>query len=284
LILPSVIAEALLQNLKLTVKSYTAIAGGCINNGGKILTQNGSYFIKWNDAERFPGMFEAEASGLKLLAATTSVRVPSVVVYSEADTFQFILLEFIEQAARSSSYWQDLGRSLAMLHRRTSPLFGLDHDNYIGSLHQHNKTTATWTDFLIHHRLEPQLELLSAPATLRRKFERLYRRLPDMFPIETPSLLHGDLWSGNIICDDRGNPCLIDPAVYFGHREMDIAFTHLFGGFDEDFYDTYKEVFPLQHGFEERVEVCNLYPLLVHANLFGGHYLTQIERIASRWS
>lgn len=282
--LPSVIEEALQKSLGLALKSFSPASGGCINNGGKISTSQGDLFIKWNDARKFPGMFETEAKGLKLLASADCIHVPSVVCVSVCDPYQFMVLEHIGQARPSAMYWRDLGRSLATVHRMTSPSFGLDHDNYIGSLPQVNGASTNWVEFFIDRRLEPQLAMLNASASIRRKFERLYTRLPQIFPVEHPSLLHGDLWSGNLIRDHRGHPCLIDPAVYFGHREMDLAFTRLFGGFDRDFYDTYKEVFPLQPGHAERLDVCNLYPLLVHANLFGGHYLMEIEEIVSRWT
>ena len=282
--LPVVVREVLQQKYNLNIQHVTSVPGGCINNGGRLTTHQGEYFIKWNSASKYPRMFSSEASGLKLLASAGCVRVPSVLFEGEQGEYQFIVMDFVVQRNASSSYWEDLGRGLAALHRVTSPMFGLDHDNYIGSLPQLNKQSDNWIDFYIHRRLEPQLAMLNASAGLRKKFETLYKKLPDVFPVEIPALLHGDLWSGNLIKDADGRPCLIDPAVYFGNREMELAFTRLFGGFDQRFYDTYKEVSPLQPGYLERVDVCNLYPLLVHANLFGGHYMLEIDEILAQWS
>jgi protein-ribulosamine 3-kinase len=280
---PAVVREVIQKKHNLTVQNFTPISGGCINNGGRLTTDQGTFFIKWNDASKYPRMFSAEAKGLQLLASSGCVRVPTVQFEGVEDEYQFIAMDFVAQGAASSSFWDDLGRSLAALHLVTSTSFGLDHDNYIGSLTQLNRQADDWIDFFIHKRLEPQLAMLNAPG-LRRRFEALYKKLPEIFPAEPPSLLHGDLWSGNLIKDATGRPCLIDPAVYFGNREMELAFTRLFGGFDRRFYDTYKEVYPLQPGFMERVGVCNLYPLLVHANLFGGHYMLEIEEILAQWS
>jgi protein-ribulosamine 3-kinase len=281
--LPAEVQQALTHRLG-TLKSFTPASGGCINNGGRLETSGGTVFVKWNDAQKFPGMFESESRGLQILEEADGVRVPGAVFHREAGRYQFITMEWIEPSRRSASYWEKLGSGLATLHQTTSKQFGLAHDNYIGSLPQHNEWLDSWTDFFIHRRIEPQLKMLNASSGLRKKFDALFKSLPDIFPNERPALLHGDLWGGNLITDDKGEPCLIDPAVHFGHREMELSFTRLFGGFDPRFYDTYKGVFPLHAGFEERVAICNLYPLLVHANLFGGHYLREIEDILSPWA
>jgi protein-ribulosamine 3-kinase len=282
-VLPGVVRDLINQTYKLTELNFTPVSGGCINNGGKLTTAQGTFFIKWNNAVKYPGMFRSEMEGLKRLASAGCVRVPAVQFESIAGDYQFIIMDFVEQRAASASFWEKLGRDLAALHRVTAAEFGLDHDNYIGSLPQSNRQSPDWIDFFTTRRLEPQLELLRASTALRRKFEQLYKRLPEIFPEEKPALLHGDLWSGNLIKDQTGNPCLIDPAIYYGHREIELAFTRLFGGFDNRFYDTYKEVFPLKPGFRDRVDVFNLYPLLVHANLFGGHYLLEIDEIVTHW-
>jgi protein-ribulosamine 3-kinase len=266
------------------VKSFTSVSGGCINHGGKLVTSDGEFFLKWNDAGRFPGMFEAEAKGLALLARHCGLRIPRAVCVGLTGNHQFILMEYMESKSTASRYWEELGRGLAQLHGVTATHFGLDHDNYIGSLLQRNKQELDWTEFFVQQRLEPQLQMLHAAPALRQKFDKLSSRLDSIFPDEKPSLIHGDLWSGNLIRDKDGLPCLIDPAVYYGHREMELAFTRLFGGFDRRFYDTYKEVFALEPGYEDRSDLCNLYPLLVHANLFGGHYMAQIEDILRRWA
>lgn len=282
--IPPAIQEAFRQKLGQQITRFNNVAGGCINHGGKVTTPDSVFFIKWNDAARFPGMFSTEARGLQLLADTKCIRVPLVAWCDQIDGYQYIVQEFIEPGQRRSTYWQDLGRALASLHKVTSSSFGLDHNNYIGSLPQNNQPANNWIDFFVHHRIEPQLQLLKASSMLRRRFESLFKNLSSIFPEEPPSLLHGDLWNGNLLVDEQGNPCVIDPAVYFGHREMELAFTMLFGGFASPFYDTYKEVFPVAPGFSDRVDIYNLYPLLVHANLFGGHYVAEMEEIVSRWA
>ncbi|SKC75935.1 fructosamine kinase family protein [Ohtaekwangia koreensis] len=269
------------------IKDFSFIAGGCINNGGKLSTSEGRYFLKWNDASKFPGMFEAEAKGLKKLSATQSIYIPEVIGVSEAEGYQFLLLEFIDQSSRSANYWKDLGQQLATLHRTSSLFFGLDHSNYIGSLPQTNATNSSWVDFFIHQRLQVQLKLAMqsglAEKSLLRNFDALYIKLPSLLPEEPPSLLHGDLWSGNVITSHNEAPCLIDPAVYFGHREMDLAMTQLFGGFNAEFLEAYHEEFPLLPEFHNRIDLYNLYPLLVHVNLFGSSYLAQVNSILKRF-
>ncbi|MFZ1692867.1 MAG: fructosamine kinase family protein, partial [Flavobacteriales bacterium] len=160
-------------------------------------------------------------------------------------------------------------------------------DNYIGSLKQVNTPAADWPSFFIHQRLEPQLRMARdakrVEAGMAFRFERLFAKLDQLITVEPPALLHGDLWSGNFICDANAQPVLIDPAVYYGHREMDIAMTKLFGGFDSGFYAAYNDAWPMERGWEERMDLCNLYPLLVHVNLFGGGYAAQVEAALRRF-
>jgi len=266
-----------------TLFDFSFLAGGCINSGGRLKTSHGDFFIKWNDALRFPRMFETEAAGLNKLRDASGLRIPRVVGAFEQDRYQGIVLEFVESRQRSSTYWQDLGYGLAALHRHSQPQFGLDYDNYIGSLPQHNALTVSWSQFFADQRLTPQLRMAVDSGRLggeaMRQFDALYKKLEGFFPDEKPALLHGDLWTGNVVVDDAGTPCLIDPAVYYGHREAELAFTHLFGGFEEAFYSAYAERFPLTPGFLERMDVYNLYPLLVHVNLFGGSYAAQVRSI-----
>jgi fructosamine-3-kinase len=229
-------------------------------------------------------MLQAEEKGLKILESAKAIRTPRIVGTATEGSYQFILLEFIE-GLPSINYWRQLGEELAKLHQVTSEVAGLDHPNYIGSLPQINTSRKSWIDFFIINRLEAQLKLLSpTDKSLLRDFETLFKKLPELLVDEPHSLLHGDLWSGNLIATSTGEPCLIDPAVYFGNREAEISFTLLFGGFNDEFYDAYQAAFPLQRGFRERVSIYNLYPLLVHANLFGGSYLSQVKSILKKWS
>ena len=182
-----------------------------------------------------------------------------------------------------------MGQRLASLHRCSSEFFGLDDDNYIGSLRQYNHPNSNWINFFIEQRLEVQVKLAinkwrCCPHGGQKKFESLYAKLPSLIASEKPSLVHGDLWSGNLITDDKGEPCLIDPAVYFGNREADLAMTRLFGGFNDEFYSAYEESFPLPQGSEKRIDLYNLYPLLVHVNLFGGSYVHSVEGILRAFS
>jgi protein-ribulosamine 3-kinase len=263
------------------ITSVTPISGGDINRAFQLRTQSGSYFLKYNDANRFPRMFETEALGLKLLKRPGAPRVPEVLAHGESGKHTWLLLEYITQGGYGKNFWDDFGFSLAQLHKNSQETFGLDHDNYVGSLPQSNKTHQSWPDFFIEERLGRQLEMARKKglldSALMRSFENLFKVIPSIFPSEPPALVHGDLWSGNFMSDTYGNPCIIDPAVYYGFREMDIAMSKLFGGFSSRFYESYHEAFPLASGWQQRLDICNLYPLLVHVNLFGGGYLGSVR-------
>ena len=167
------------------------------------------------------------------------------------------------------------------MHQQTHPKFGLEFDNYIGSLQQSNEQNKNWDDFFIQKRLQAQLSIGDFTANILSDFDKLFQKIPNIFPAEKTALLHGDLWSGNFLAKGGDTPTLIDPAIYYGNREMDIAMSKLFGGFNSDFYFAYNESYPLENGWEERIQICNLYPLLVHVNLFGGGYINQVKNILS---
>jgi len=259
-----------------------SIGGGCINNAMKVETNSGIFFLKWNDTRRYPKMFEAEAKGLTLLKEANAIGIPQVTGTDKADSYSFIVLEFIDRGKRIKSFWEDFGIALAQLHKNTSELFGLQCDNYIGSLPQSNTQRKSWIDFFTEERLEKQIALAKNSGAINsstiQQFNHLYKRLPDIIPEEKPSLIHGDLWNGNFMTGADGKAWLIDPAIYYGHREMDLAMSKLFGGFSSEFYESYQETFPLQKGFDH-----NLYPLLVHVNLFGGGYLSEVKNILNRF-
>jgi protein-ribulosamine 3-kinase len=269
------------------IHGSTSIGGGCINNAMKVQTNSGIFFLKWNDAKRYPKMFEVEAKGLTLLKETNTIGIPQVIATDEADSYSLILLEFIEPGKRIKNFWEDFGTALAQLHKNSTQLFGLEYSNYIGSLPQSNTQKKSWVDFFIEERLEKQIALAKNSGAINnstiQQFNSLYKRLPEIIPNEKPSLIHGDLWNGNFMTGADGKAWLIDPAVYYGHREMDLAMSKLFGGFSDEFYESYHEVFPLEKGFEKRVDIPNLYPLLVHVNLFGGSYLSEVKNILSRF-
>lgn len=272
---------------EIKIKNVTSISGGCINDAIKIETNKAPYFVKWN-SDRFDKMFEAEKKGLELLKNPDVIDVPQVICSSETTKNTiFIVLEWIEASLKKSAYWSEFGINLAKLHKVNHELYGLDHDNYIGSLVQFNKQNDNWINFFIEQRIEKQIEtafnknLLSTSQL--NHFQNLYNQLENIFPVEPASLLHGDLWSGNVITNNKGSACIIDPAVYFGNREMELAFTTLFGGFDPDFYKAYHETYPLEPGFQNRKDIYNLYPLLVHLNLFGNSYLGGIIQIIKKF-
>ena len=263
------------------------VSGGSINSAYRLETSQGDYFLKYNHAGRYPGMFEKEARGLKLLREPEVIPVPEVLLAGEAEEQAYLLMDYVDSAREASDLWDDFGENLAALHAVKSERFGLDHHNYMGSLYQHNNLHDDWTEFFIVERLERQVKLAREDGNLGRSdvsgFERLYRRLDEIFPPVEPSLIHGDLWSGNFMTDANGRACLIDPAVYFGHPEVDIAMSTLFGGFSERFYEAYNQHNPLEKGWRDRMDIYNLYPLMVHVNLFGGGYLNSVQRVLRRF-
>lgn len=285
--IPEEIAD-FLQNRFGKVSSFRSASGGCINNGGTIETGNASFFVKWNSSTRFPGMFEAEAKGLDLLREPQSLVVPSVVSHFEGKEHACLVLEQINEGRRSADFWEELGRGLAEIHRQSAPHYGLDHDNYMGSLQQYNQPNSSWIDFFINKRLQPQIALAKDNNKIDGKgldlFEKLIVKLDQLLVTEQPALVHGDLWSGNFMVGSHGEPVLIDPAVAYAHREIDLAMTTLFGGFDQQFYEAYKNSFPLEPGYENRFDIYNLYPLLIHVNLFGGGYYQQVLSILNRYA
>lgn len=286
--LQEAVQQALAQHFgrNIAIHGFESVSGGCINNGGKLTTAAGDFFLKWNTSDH-EGMFETEVKGLRLLHAAGELRVPEPLLTGEADPHLFLLMEWIKPGERQPDFWEDFGQRLARLHRHTQEHYGLDFDNYIGSLPQRNREHELWKDFFLQERIFPQVERAQQQGYLSqhemKQVERLEERLADFFPPEPASLLHGDLWSGNFLVDEHGQAAIIDPAVYYGHREMELAFTRLFGGYDARFYAAYEEEWPLQPGFPEREEVYNLYPLLVHLNLFGTGYLGQVQAILRRF-
>jgi fructosamine-3-kinase len=255
-----------------------AVTGGDINLAeGVSLADRREVFVKAN-AGAPRGMFSAEARGLAWLGEAQAIRVPRTIASDD----QVLVLEWVEPGRPAAGFDERLGRALAALHRTAPGGFGLDHDNFIGSLPQMNAPADTWGAFYRSMRLEPQVRRATdagfLPPRLKRTFARLLPRLEERVgPAEPPARLHGDLWNGNLLCDSEGAPCLVDPAVHGGHREVDLAMMRLFGGFSGRVFAAYAEDFPLAEGHLERVALHQLYPLLVHLNLFGGAYLASLE-------
>lgn len=239
-----------------------------------------SLVVKVNRSTRYPGMFAAESEGLNRLGSFLHVpRVDGVITYQGND---FLLLEDLGEGVPGNAFFTSLGEQLAQMHLVKQSTFGLDHDNYIGSLPQSNKLTDNWCDFFIDQRLLPLVTSAFDKGLLNRDdikaLESLRIRIGDLCPKEHPSLLHGDLWSGNVHCAENGDAYFIDPAIYCGHREMDLAMTKMFGGFDKAFYNAYQDIYPLEKGWEQRVVLWNTYPNLVHLNLFGSGYVEGVRQ------
>lgn len=276
-----------LFSISTEVHSSAPLSGGCINQVYRLTTNHGDFCMKFNLGTRYPGMFEAEAVGLRMLKSAGEIKVPEVILTGTAGKYEFILLEFIRSISSRSDLMGNFGRSLARLHKHSENFFGGDSDNYMGALPQSNKKHDDWSSFFIEERLERQVQTARSAGYLKdpiyQSFQRLYSKMDSIFPKEKPALLHGDLWNGNWMVDEKGQACLIDPAVYYGHREIDLAMTLLFGGFDSSFYNAYHQEFPLEKEWRMRSDICNLYPLLVHLNLFGTGYLAQIESIIRKF-
>ena len=263
------------------------MGGGSINEAYQIKAAGNAVFCKTNSATKFPHLFSKEKEGLQLLVQH-GIKTPAVIDCFEEEDQQVLLLEWIEEGERSSAFWQTFGERLAMLHRTKGSHFGLPNDNYMGSVPQSNTPHEQWCTFFAAERLSPMIERcvgkkLLTPKHLRQ-FEALQKKLTDIFEEEPPCLVHGDLWSGNFLCNQSSEPVLIDPAVYFGHRSVDLAMTTLFGGFRQPFYDSYHYHFPLPTNYEEQWAVSNLYPLLIHLYLFGSGYRLQIERTLQKFA
>lgn len=289
LIMKSILSSAIHDLVGSSSQSitYSSVSGGEINQSYKVSTGSEVFFAKVNAASRFPLMFEEEVLSLGLLAKS-SFRIPEVHGVHKAEGQSVLLLEWIESGQKSPLFWEDFGRRLAAMHKLTNKYFGLKADNYIGSLPQSNEPNDNWNDFFVSQRIEPHMKLASDSGLLdskdKRMFQNLFHQLDYFFENEPPALLHGDLWSGNLMCSSSNEPVLIDPAVYYGHRLMDLGMTRLFGGFDPLGYESYHSEYPLPLNWQEAADIANLYPLLVHVNLFGSSYVSQVRSVISRYS
>ena len=262
------------------------VAGGCIHQTARLSTNmDEDFFLKWSQGAS-SDVFAAEADGLRALRESTGLTVPEVIDSSEtSENPAWLLLEHVPQGSPAPDYAEHLGEALAALHEARDGPYGWHRSNYIGSLRQANTTMHDWPAFWWAMRLEPQLALAKDSGRLPgldRHWVALESKLPALLAgaeEDGCSLLHGDLWSGNVYPGPDGGPVLVDPAVYRGHLEVDLAMTELFGGFPEAFYTAYEDRRPLTDGYRDaRLHVYQLYPLLVHVNLFGGSYVDGAER------
>lgn len=269
------------------ITGFSVTGGGSISHSGRIHTDKGYFFLKWNKETNGSGMFQAEIKGLQTLRLSNTLYIPEVIASGAVSQFHFLLLEYFNVSkAISDQVVREAGKKLALLHKHSNAAFGLEYDNFIGSLRQINTQKSSWKDFFIECRLEPLLQTGVNKGLIAKNLvgtlENLYKRADEIFPAELPSLLHGDLWSGNILFSATEG-ALIDPAVYYGFREMDLAMGRLFGGVQESFYEGYTEEWPLAPGWKQRIEICNLYPLLVHVHLFGEGYVAAVVDVLKRF-
>jgi fructosamine-3-kinase len=278
---------ALARCLGQTVRGLRSLSGGDINLAFAAELADGSEVFVKSHPRAPASMYTAEARGLAWLREGAALRIPNVIAVEEGSP-SFLVLEYLPSGRAAAGFDETLGRGLARLHASGAGGFGFESPNFIGSLPQSNRARPTWAQFFREERLAPQLERAvragRASSALQRGFDRLFDALDELTgPREPPARLHGDLWSGNLHLGPWGEPCLIDPAVYGGHREMDLAMMRLFGGFGERVFAAYDEAYPLAAGAAERVSLYQLYPLLVHVNLFGGSYVASVEAALARY-
>ena len=255
----------------------TTLSGGCINSSALVETPEGRFFIKWNSLDK-QDMFYKEALGLDLLSAHSNFIIPKVLLQGTEANLSFLLLEYIEPSHSSHEFWENYGIELVKLHKVTAKNFGLEFDNYIGALYQSNRQKSNWIDFFISERIKPQLHLALESGKIStshiRSFNLFFNKLDELLIPEPPALIHGDLWNANHL-NSQNKPVLIDPACYYAHREIEVAFTQLFGGFESVFYKSYMNNYPLEKGYQERFDIYNIYPLMVHVNLFDVSFFSE---------
>ncbi len=265
------------------------VSGGDINEARLLHTPKGSFFLKMNSVAHAAQLFETESKGLQLLGQSKYLYTPNVIAFDNVGSTAFLLMEYVPSGNKTNSFWKHFGSNLALLHNNsTHTSFGLDHNNFIGRLPQSNTFESTWPGFYSNQRLLPQIKLAVNSKLISTSdsnlFEQLFTKLDSICPTESPTLIHGDLWCGNFLANQSEGAVLIDPSVSYAHREMDLAMSHLFGGFSPLFYRSYNETYPLEKGFEDRMDIYQLYYLLAHVNLFGGSYVRSAMNIAKRYS
>ncbi len=272
------------RTLKTAAVTLKPLRGGDINQVYQVITEKGHYVLKTHRASVCPDLFEAEAKGLALLASTKTIKIPKVLAVDKLNGNSLLLMEYILPGRPQSGFWDRFGIALAQLHKQTAPVFGLDHDNYIGSLPQKNGRAVTAVSFYVEQRLLPQFSTAEKSGYAFPEKNTFLRELEHIIPNEKPALIHGDLWSGNYLVTKHNTPCLIDPAVSFASREMDIGMMHLFGGFDSRLFEAYEDEFPMELAWKHRIPVWQLYYLLVHLNLFGSGYYQAVKNILKTYT
>jgi fructosamine-3-kinase len=258
-----------------------SVGGGSINQAYALVDGTQPYFVKINQASRFT-MLEAEARGLQQILATQTIQVPRPICWGTTGESAYLVLEWLDLGYGTHRSWQEMGQKLAAMHRVTSDKgFGWEWNNTIGSTPQINIWTRSWVEFFTEHRLRYQFQFARRHGGYFPDQDQLLGAIPEILADHhlQPSLVHGDLWSGNAGATKLEEPVIFDPATYFGDREVDIAMTELFGSFPSDFYRAYNEAFPLDPGYKRRKILYNLYHILNHFNLFGGSYEHQANHM-----
>lgn len=279
------LAHSLSYEVGIDFLTMTPVSGGDISDAYQLISEEGHYFIKLNQEATALDMFETEKLALEVIANLAVIRVPKIYGVGIIGQYSYLLMEYIEAKPASDEDFVLLGKQLAEFHTITRDKFGWEYQNYIGSLSQTNLLTSTWSEFYVQQRLVPQIRsaidksLLSSQSIPSES--QLINVCNRISYIERSSPVHGDLWSGNYLIDTEGAPYLIDPAFYYGHPDVDIAMSLLFGGFSRAFYDSYFSIMPKRDLFEERISLFQLYHLLVHLNLFGESYLGRVLEIFS---
>ena len=272
------ISQATHQKFKII--NHDAVSGGCINSAYRVTDGRQSFFVKTNQADLIE-MFTAEMAGLEEIHNGQSICAPKPITVGSSNHHCYLVLEYLDLSSRNLDD-ELFGQQLAAMHRHTHTQFGWYRNNTIGSTKQINDQTNSWPSFWKQQRLAFQFNL-AARNGFRGSIQKLGEQLIDQLDVfftaynPSPSLLHGDLWSGNYSSLSDGTPVIFDPATYYGDREADLAMTELFGGFSHRFYSAYKEAAPLEPGYQTRKTLYNLYHILNHLNLFGGGYLSQAE-------
>ncbi|HMP92552.1 MAG TPA: fructosamine kinase family protein [Phnomibacter sp.] len=276
------------KTLGLSLGAAQLVYGGDINACFKLQTTHGSLFVKTNTQPKAVAMFNAEAHGLTSHCTAFSEHIPAVIGTGQVGQTAWLAMEWLQPGPATPGALERLGIALAGMHRQVQPGFGYSMDNFIGSLPQQNVLCESWSAFYASYRILPLVKQLTDAGAFTRNdgamAHRVCQRLTQWVPKEPPALLHGDLWAGNYMITAAGRPALYDPAVYWGHREMDIAMTRLFGGFGPSFYEAYQAAYPLQPGWQQRIPLMQWYPVLVHAVLFGGHYVRQAATMVAAFA
>ena len=271
------------------------IYGGDINKAWRLELDDGStVFMKTNAPEK-AAYFEAESAGLEAMRATGTIGIPKVLEHGKTEDYSYLILEFLKPANRIKDYWETFGRELALMHKasggavwgKSPAMFGFPSDNFIGHTKQINTPSKSWVDFYRDCRLVPQLKLADRyfDSSIRKKFAHLLDNLSDYLEEpESPALLHGDLWSGNMLCGPDGKAWILDPACYYGHPEVDLAMTQLFSQLPSAFYSAYNEINKISPEYAERRDLYHLYQLLNHLNMFGSSYYGEVTAILAEYA